>query len=72
MHGGHHYMRATGNDREAEREQHRKSARLALDTSAHAGSEYHNFLRDSDEKVSASRKMPAMPPGRVSAMPPSL
>lgn len=34
-----------------EREKHRKAARLALDTSAHAGSEYHDFMRDSYNKV---------------------
>lgn len=46
-------MRATakGKGQVSEREQHRKAARLALDTSAHAGSDYHNFLRDSDEQV---------------------
>ena len=39
-------MRASGKDRALEREKHRKAARLALDTSAHAGSEYHDFMRD--------------------------
>ena len=47
MHGSHQYMRATAKDRMMERERHRKAARLALDTSAHAGSEYHNFMQDS-------------------------
>lgn len=47
MHGSHQYMRATAKDRMMERERHRKAARLALDTSAHAGSEYRNFMQDS-------------------------
>ncbi|KAL3134982.1 hypothetical protein ABBQ32_007937 [Trebouxia sp. C0010 RCD-2024] len=53
MHGSHQYMRATAKDRMMERERHRKAARLALDTSAHAGSEYRNFMQDSykDEEM---------------------
>ena len=51
MHGSHQYLRATAKDWALEREKHRKAARLALDTSAHAGSEYHNFMRDSYNKV---------------------
>ena len=53
MHGSHQYLRATAKDRAVEREKHRKAARLALDTSAHAGSHYHDFMRDSYNKVSS-------------------
>ena len=52
MHGSHQYMQATAKDRAMEREKHRKTARLALDTSAHAGSQYHDFMRDSYNRVS--------------------
>ncbi|KAL3146741.1 hypothetical protein ABBQ38_014726 [Trebouxia sp. C0009 RCD-2024] len=57
MHGSHQYMRATAKDRMMERERHRKAARLALDTSAHAGSEYRNFMQDSykDEEMPSPR-----------------
>lgn len=48
LHGGQHFARS--------QEQHRKAARIALDTSAHAGAEYHNFMRLSSVKVcNASR-----------------
>lgn len=51
LHGGQHFARVQGG-KEQGREQYRKAARIALDTSAHAGSEYQNFVRLSTDKVS--------------------
>ena len=56
MHGSQQYIRATAKDRAAEREKHRKAARLALDTSSHAGSQYHNFMRDYKVTLLRSRR----------------
>ncbi|KAA6418791.1 MAG: calcium-dependent kinase, partial [Trebouxia sp. A1-2] len=50
MHGAHHYLRASKGWSAPDREQHRKAARIALDTSAHAGSHYQNFMRLSDDQ----------------------
>ena len=52
MHGSQQYLNASkGLSSSSEREQHRKAARLALDTSAHAGTQYHNFMRISEDQV---------------------
>ena len=51
MHGAHHYLRASKGWSAPDREQHRKAARIALDTSAHAASHYQNFMRLSDDQV---------------------
>ncbi|KAL0045777.1 hypothetical protein WJX82_004129 [Trebouxia sp. C0006] len=50
MHGAHHYLRASKGWSAPDREQQRKAARIALDTSAHAGSHYHDFMRLSDDQ----------------------
>ena len=50
VHGGHHYLNATRGLHLSEREEHRKAARIALDTSAHAGSLYNdNMLSNYDQ-----------------------
>lgn len=46
LHGGRHFAKTQDTV-----EQYRKAARIALDTSAHAGSEYHNFMRLSTDRV---------------------
>lgn len=51
MHGAQHYANASKSWAATEREQHRKSARIALDTSAHAGSQYLSLMRNSDDQV---------------------
>ena len=51
MHGAQHYANASKSWAASEREQHRKSARIALDTSAHAGSQYLSLMRNSDDQV---------------------
>ena len=51
VHGGHHYLSATRSLHLSEREEHRKAARIALDTSAHAGSLYNDYMRSNDEQV---------------------
>ncbi len=62
MHGAHHYLRASKGWSAPDREQHRKAARIALDTSAHAGSHYHNFMRLSDDQVCLLGPLLPLPP----------
>ncbi|DBA73193.1 TPA: hypothetical protein ACH3X1_011269 [Trebouxia sp. C0004] len=61
MHGAHHYLRASKSWSVPDREQHRKAARIALDTSAHAGSHYQNFVHlsdDQDEEMASPNPQP--------------
>ena len=52
MHGAQHYLNAATRGKHAnEREEHRKAARIALDTSAHAGSQYYDYMRNNDDQV---------------------
>ena len=50
VHGGQHYLSATRGLPRSEREEHRKAARIALDTSAHAGSMYNDYMRSDDDQ----------------------
>ena len=63
--GTHDYVRWVGRS-EAERAEQRKAARLCLDTSAHAGSEYRRLVRVLSDVCALCRCPAANPPAFVS------